>query len=60
MAHAGTIRHPAAAIATGVDDRGMPTSMQIVGQHWDEAMVILIAAAYEQASPWHRQVPRKY
>jgi aspartyl-tRNA(Asn)/glutamyl-tRNA(Gln) amidotransferase subunit A len=52
--------HPAAAIATGIDDRGMPTSMQIVGRHWDEAMVIRIAAAYEQASPWHRQVPRRY
>jgi aspartyl-tRNA(Asn)/glutamyl-tRNA(Gln) amidotransferase subunit A len=50
--------HPAATVATGIDDRGLPTSMQVVGKYWDEAMVMRVAHAYEQANNWRRQVPR--
>jgi Amidase len=42
--------HPAAAVATGIDDRGMPTSMQIVGPHWDEAMVIRVTLLHGSAA----------
>jgi aspartyl-tRNA(Asn)/glutamyl-tRNA(Gln) amidotransferase subunit A len=50
--------HPAASICTGFDANGLPMSMQIVGRYWDEPMVLRVAAAYEQATVWHRRRPR--
>jgi aspartyl-tRNA(Asn)/glutamyl-tRNA(Gln) amidotransferase subunit A len=49
--------HPAATVPTGIDDRGLPTCMQVVGKFWDEAMVMRVAHAYEQASDFCRRVP---
>jgi Asp-tRNA(Asn)/Glu-tRNA(Gln) amidotransferase A subunit family amidase len=34
--------------------------MQVVGKYWDEAMVMRVAQAYEQANNWRRQVPRTH
>ncbi len=49
--------HPAASICTGFGPKGLPMSMQIVGQHFDEAMVLRVATAYEAATEWHRRHP---
>src|SRR5215470_20238067 len=38
---------PALAIPTGLASDGLPTSMQIVGRPFDEAMVLCVAASYE-------------
>ena len=50
--------HPALAVCTGFGPKGLPMSMQIAGKHWDEAMVLRVAAAYEGATQWHRRHPR--
>ena len=40
---------PALAIPTGLSDRGLPLSMQIIGRPFDESTVFRVAAAYEKA-----------
>lgn len=49
--------HPAAAICTGFDQRGLPMSMQIVAKYFDEAMLLRVAQAYEQATQWTARHP---
>ncbi len=48
--------HPAMAVATGFDDSGLPTSLQVVGKYFDEASVFRVAQAVEQGLP-ERQRP---
>jgi len=43
--------HPAHAMPTGFDDRGLPTSAQIVGPYFSEAVILRIAHAYDRAFP---------
>jgi aspartyl-tRNA(Asn)/glutamyl-tRNA(Gln) amidotransferase subunit A len=50
--------HPAISAPCGFTQSGMPVGMQIVGRAFDEAMVLRVAHAHEQAAPWHRQHPR--
>ena len=39
--------HPAASIRSGFAPNGMPTALQLVGRHFDEATVLRAAHAYE-------------
>jgi aspartyl-tRNA(Asn)/glutamyl-tRNA(Gln) amidotransferase subunit A len=48
---------PALALPCGVDAAGLPVGLQIIGQPFDEATVLRVGAAYEQASDWHRRSP---
>lgn len=43
--------HPALVVPCGLDDRGMPIGMQIVGRKFSEALMLALAHAYEQAHP---------
>ena len=36
---------------------GLPLSVQFVGRYFDEATLLRIAAAYEQATAWHKHKP---
>ena len=49
--------NPAISICTGFDRMGLPLAMQIVGKPFDEATILRIAHAYEQATPWRRLRP---
>lgn len=49
--------HPALAMMAGLTATGLPLSIQFVGRHFDEAMVLRVAAAYERATEWHKQKP---
>ncbi len=42
---------PAISIPCGFDKKGLPIGLQIAGPHWREDLVLLLAHAYEQASP---------
>jgi aspartyl-tRNA(Asn)/glutamyl-tRNA(Gln) amidotransferase subunit A len=49
--------NPAISICTGFDRMGLPLAMQIVGKPFDEATILRIAYAYEQATPWRQRRP---
>jgi amidase len=43
---------PAAAVPAGVDDAGMPLSVQLIGQPNEEATLLSLAAQMEAERPW--------
>jgi len=49
--------HPALAIPCGADSQGLPIGLQIIGRLWDEAAVLHVGYAYEQATEWHTRRP---
>jgi len=49
--------HPAIAVPAGFNEAGLPLSIQLVGKTFDEATLLSIAHAYEQAHDWHRKHP---
>jgi aspartyl-tRNA(Asn)/glutamyl-tRNA(Gln) amidotransferase subunit A len=48
---------PALSLPCGFDQSGMPIGMQIVGKHFDEATILRVGHAYEQATEWSKQKP---
>ncbi len=48
--------HPALVLKAGFVD-GMPVGIMITGRLYDEATVLRVALAYEQATPWHTMHP---
>lgn len=48
---------PAISLPCGFSKQGLPIGLQIVGKTFDEATILEIAHAYEQATDWHRQHP---
>ena len=46
---------PAVAVPCGMVPDGRPLGLQIVGRPFDEATVLRLAHAYEQATGWHRR-----
>ena len=48
---------PAMSVCCGYTDTGLPLSFQIVGKRFDDATVLRVAHAYEQATPWRDSRP---
>jgi aspartyl-tRNA(Asn)/glutamyl-tRNA(Gln) amidotransferase subunit A len=48
---------PAISIPCGFTSTGLPIGLQIVGNAFDEAGVLHVAYAYEQATEWHHRHP---
>jgi aspartyl-tRNA(Asn)/glutamyl-tRNA(Gln) amidotransferase subunit A len=48
---------PAVTVPCGIDERGLPVGLQIVGRPFAEATVLRIAHAFQQVTNWHRRVP---
>jgi len=49
---------PAAVVPWGLDGKGVPTSIQLVGRPFDEATLLSLAAQIEQARPWAQRRPQ--
>ena len=49
---------PALSIPCGEDPLGLPVGLQLVGPQWSEAALLSVAAAYQQATDWHRRRPQ--
>ena len=49
--------HPAITFPCGRTASGMPISCQLVGQHFDEDLLIAAAHAFQQVTDWHRKHP---
>ena len=48
---------PALSVPCGFARDGLPIGLQIVGKPFDEALVLRVGHAYEQATEWHRKRP---
>ncbi len=48
---------PGLSLPCGFDDGGLPIGLQIMGKAFDEATVLRVAHAYEQATDWHTKRP---
>jgi aspartyl-tRNA(Asn)/glutamyl-tRNA(Gln) amidotransferase subunit A len=48
---------PALVQCIGFTDDGLPLSMQVAGRPFADAMVLRVAKAYEDATPWRRRRP---
>ena len=49
--------HPAISIPTGFDKNHSPTSITLVGKLYDEATILAIAKAYQDATQWNKMHP---
>jgi aspartyl-tRNA(Asn)/glutamyl-tRNA(Gln) amidotransferase subunit A len=45
------------SLPCGFDGAGLPIGLQVMGRAFDEATVLRVAHAYEQATEWHQQRP---
>ena len=48
---------PALALCAGYSDEGLPLPMQIVGRPFDDATVLRVGHAFEQATEWRQRRP---
>ena len=47
---------PTISVPMGFSASGLPLSLQLVGRHCEEALLVQAAHAYEQATEWHTQI----
>jgi aspartyl-tRNA(Asn)/glutamyl-tRNA(Gln) amidotransferase subunit A len=47
----------ALALPNGSDERGLPTSLQVVGRATEEALALRVGWALQQATDWHLRRP---
>jgi aspartyl-tRNA(Asn)/glutamyl-tRNA(Gln) amidotransferase subunit A len=50
---------PGMSIPCGFDRKGLPVGLQIMGNYFSEARMLGAAHRYQQATDWHRQVPKE-
>jgi aspartyl-tRNA(Asn)/glutamyl-tRNA(Gln) amidotransferase subunit A len=50
---------PALSIPCGFDAQGLPVGLQLTGPHFSEARLLGAAHRYQQATDWHRRVPKE-
>ncbi len=48
---------PALSVPCGFSTGGLPIGLQLIGRPFDEARLLGVAHAYEQATPWHTRRP---
>jgi aspartyl-tRNA(Asn)/glutamyl-tRNA(Gln) amidotransferase subunit A len=48
---------PSISLPCGFTAAGLPIGLQISGPQWEEARVLQLAYAYEQATEWHKRQP---
>ena len=50
-------QQPAASVPCGFTKAGLPIGLHIIGRMFDDEGVLSAAAAYEDATDWHKQRP---
>lgn len=49
--------HPCVVLPNGFNNQDSPTSITFIGQLYDEATILAVARAYQEATGWHHQHP---
>jgi aspartyl-tRNA(Asn)/glutamyl-tRNA(Gln) amidotransferase subunit A len=49
--------NPAVSLPCGFDEQGLPLGVQLAARHFEEALLLRVAAAYEAATPWRERRP---
>ncbi len=49
---------PALTVPCGFDGAGLPIGLQLAGRAWEDALLLRVAHAYQQATDWHRRRPK--
>lgn len=49
--------HPCVVLPNGFDEDGGPTSISFIGRLYDEATLLAVARAYQEATDWHLRHP---
>ena len=49
--------HPCVVVPNGFSEKGRPTSFSILGNLFDEATILAMAKAYQEATDWDEQYP---
>ena len=48
---------PALCVPCGFDAKGLPVGLQLMGNHFSEALLLGAASRYQQATDWHTRIP---
>lgn len=48
---------PTISVPCGFSNAGLPIGLQLAGRAFEDAVVLRVAHAYEQATPWHKKRP---
>jgi aspartyl-tRNA(Asn)/glutamyl-tRNA(Gln) amidotransferase subunit A len=51
---------PGMSIPCGFGNKGRPVGLQIVGNYFDEARMLSVAHAFQQATDWHAREPKGF
>lgn len=51
---------PGMSIPAGFAPDGLPVGLQLVGRYFDEARLLNIAHRYQQATDWHKRMPKGF
>ncbi len=51
---------PGMSIPAGFDAKGLPVGLQLIGRYFDEARLLNVAHQYQQATDWHRRIPKGF
>ena len=52
--------HPAVCLPTGFNNNHLPTSITLLGKLYDEATLLAVAKAYQQATQWDKMHPEMF
>ncbi len=52
--------HPCVAVPNGFTDEGAPTSITFCGRMYGEAEALMLARAYQEATPWDERHPEAF
>lgn len=52
--------HPVVVLPVGFTDKGMPTSITLLGNLYDEASILTVARAYQELTSFHTKHPARF